>query len=400
MDTPEIRSVITSFFPESFVTFGKFPTVAASLLNGTCNVLMSDDYHIYGCSSLLENLSNETYTLSGFYYYRNLLTSVVRVDDNQWFDLVEGSKSAVVRATQIGLSQNPSSCSVSTKIYDDVSFFNAPSCVGNLAEVQERSFGPDIYGYSNAYTPMIDAPNFGSLKCDEGCENALESGTLKRIKERGQLNCAVFLSSIPNLTTSSLPILISEKYCRAVAVATFQGDATAVNISYIQELDYSNLPEDIDVIAGVIWEDVVGWNPKGAGQILVSLPYWWYEMYSYNGNLYYGVGKGLSLATDGTDWTFLNFIDIVTAAFVYASREGITNKNFFEMPLNHLFGDALTFMLRDVISYAGNYDDIVNEAMARSDGVAGRGWNTVIQNYNEYSPVCALKNCQFLVGDG
>jgi len=68
----------------------------------------------------------------------------------------------------------------------------------------------------------------------------------------------------------------------------------------------------------------------------------------------------------------------VITAVVYAQREGITRATYDKMPLIHLLGDSLTFMLRDVVSYAGNYDDIINEALAISDGAVDRGWNSVI----------------------
>ena len=38
-------------------------------------------------------------------------------------------------------------------------------------------------------------------------------------------------------------------------------------------------------------------------------------------------------------------------------------------------------MLRDIVMYAGNYDDIINEAIAVSDGFTEKGWNTVVPNY-------------------
>ena len=40
-----------------------------------------------------------------------------------------------------------------------------------------------------------------------------------------------------------------------------------------------------------------------------------------------------------------------TTATVYAQRNSITRANHVRMPLIHLFGNSLTFMLRDVIIY-------------------------------------------------
>ena len=38
-------------------------------------------------------------------------------------------------------------------------------------------------------------------------------------------------------------------------------------------------------------------------------------------------------------------------------------------------------MMKDTIAYAGNYDDIINEALASSDNATDIGWNMVIPNY-------------------
>ena len=101
MDTPEIRSLITSFFPASFVTFGTFPEMESSLKNETgCNVLVSDTYRIYGSSSgLQDDITNGKYVISDHYISRNLLSSVVRWGDQEgddvWYDVVEGTRQSV-----------------------------------------------------------------------------------------------------------------------------------------------------------------------------------------------------------------------------------------------------------------------------------------------------------------
>ena len=71
---------------------------------------------------------------------------------------------------------------------------------------------------------------------------------------------------------------------------------------------------------------------------------------------------------------------------VYAQRQGITRDRSDKMPLIHLLGDSLTFMLRDVVGYAGNYDEIINDALAESDGTLDRGWNQVIPSYVPVPP--------------
>ena len=95
MDTPEIKSVVLATFPASFARFGLFPEMESSLKNGTCNVLVSDTYRIYGSKAgLQDDVASGKYIMSDTSISRNLLSSVVRLDDHQWFDIVEGSKGA------------------------------------------------------------------------------------------------------------------------------------------------------------------------------------------------------------------------------------------------------------------------------------------------------------------
>ncbi len=68
-------------------------------------------------------------------------------------------------------------------------------------------------------------------------------------------------------------------------------------------------------------------------------------------------------------------IAIINAVYTDISRD---NSN--EMPIIELFGAELRFMLRDVIYYSGNYDDIFfeshNVSLGEREGF-DRGFNTV-----------------------
>ena len=396
MDTPEIRRLITSFFPASFITFGTFPEMESSLKNetGGCNVLVSDTYRIYGSSEgLQDDITSGNYVISDYYISRNLLSSVVRWDDSVWFDIVEGARYSVVKATQIGLGKEESECpvnSTSPKLRENVpvpfqrleiSFYNAPLCLGNSMEAFQAHLGNVVVSLGeDAYLPSIDAPNLGSLECDD-CKDVLKDGRLKVINDRGMLNCAVYLDPVHNLTRSSLATLVNVKFCEMMAVAIFQGQPDAVNITYIDEMDYSAFPQEYDIVAGVAWEDRVGFNTSYLGIMSTSLPYFTHDKYLYNGTVYDGSGEGLSFALDIEDKTLMNVVNSVIIATVYAQRNGVSRSTYFEMPQMHLLGDSLTFMMKDTIAYAGNYDDIINEALASSDNATDSGWNRVFQNY-------------------
>ncbi len=235
--------------------------------------------------------------------------------------------------------------------------------------------------------PSIDAPNFGSLECDD-CKDVLKYGRLKQIKERGHLRCAVYLDPIRNLTMTSQPTLVNMKFCEMMAVAIFQGDPNAVKIIYVDKLEYSDIPQEFDVVAGVTTE--VRFDSEetpNLGTILPTMPYYFHDQYRYNGTMYDGTGDSMVIVTNNADVSLKNIANAIIVAAVYSQRQGITSLNSNEMPLIHLFGDSLTFMLRDVVSYAGNYDDIINKALALSDGAVDRGWNSVISNFAQSSKV-------------
>lgn len=376
MDTPEIQSSIKASFPAAFIKFGLFSEMESSLKAGTCNVLVSDTYRIYG-STLQDDYSDGKYIMSDNYISRNLLSSVVRIDDHQWFDVVEGSRVAHHRAVQVGMSKG--ACPMKST-GSEISFDNVPLCVGNIREIVSAqytvSFGP------NVKLPLIDAPNFASLECDD-CKENLDHSRPKQIKERGVFNCAVVMDPLYNLTMTSLPTLVSTKFCEIMSVAIFQGDTDAVNITYIDKIDKSAFPREFDAVAGVVYEERYEFNNNNIdflGTMLPSITYYFHDKFLYDGTLYDGTGGGLLIAFDKEDRALDAIAIAVITAVVYAQRQGITRATYDEMPLIHLLGDSLTFMLRDVVSYAGNYDDIINEALALSDGAVDRGWNSVISN--------------------
>jgi len=399
VDTTEIRNLIPTILPAPFVTFGLFPEMSEALQNETCNVLVSGSYKIYGDSKLQDKIFSGSYIMSSFHISRDPLVSVIRPGDYAWFDLVEGAKAAALRSSHrnIEVAIGPWTCPNSTEL--PMSFLNAPRCVGSTYEVFERSLGPNAYGYNNSFMPTIDAYNFGSLDCEGECDDALKYGTLKRIKERGQLNCGVYIP--PHLTSKSLQTVISTKYCFLVAVAIFQGDPSAANVTYLGSEDFSvdflpDFPADFDVVAGVNWEDYVSLDSEISeerlGKATATSFYYWQDKFEYNGTLYDGVGKGPSLFTHVADSTFSTFTEYVTASVVYAQRNKITKNSNQNMPLAHIFGSGLTFMLRDVVSYAGNYDEILEEAISLSDQAVGQGWNAVRQNIDLYAGL-PVYNC-------
>ena len=160
----------------------------------------------------------------------------------------------------------------------------------------------------------------------------------------------MYLDPIRNLTRSSLATLVNVKFCEILAVTIFQGNPDAVNITYIDEIDYSAFPQEYDIVAGTSWDNRVGFNTSNIGTMSEAFP----DKYFYNGTVYGGSGEGISYVVDNEDKALLEVASSVIFATVYAQRNGISRSTYFDMPLMYLLGDSLTFMLRDTIAYTGN----------------------------------------------
>ncbi|EJK76310.1 hypothetical protein THAOC_01933 [Thalassiosira oceanica] len=403
-DTSDIRDLMTSFFPGPFVQFGPFPEMEKSLKNGTCNVLLSDTYRIYG-SSLQEDIDVFTnagkYIISDMYIARKQLGQVTRIEDGEWTHIVEGTRHWSARAFQIGIGKDDSSCPATNgdEFDGSVNFFNGVYCVGNYGENFQRSLGPHLLGVSTI--PYIDAVKFGPLTCDD-CENIKYTDPyLREIVDAGKLKCGIYLDPLLNITTTSVSTLIAEQLCRAIGVAIFQGKPNAAEISYLEEMDFSKFPDEFDVMLGVSWEDVMN-SDEGdlllprVGEWTPNVAYFFHDKYMYKGAKYNGVGKADIFMTNAkrTSKFITHLVASVFTAIVDAQRRGISRANFYKMPLIEFLGEGLSFIGRDVVAFAGNYDDIFEEAYAKSDGLTERGdWNIVLQNSGVNSPKLPTMFC-------
>jgi len=390
-------SILTRPFtvPQSFLQFDAFPVIEAALRNGTCNVLVSDVSQIYG-SDLQADLDNGTYAMSNFHVSVNRLSVVTRAGnagDGEWSNVIEGTRHWLSKAVQIGLGLDPAACQ---KILDDpdrgsgpISFLDPVRCVGNYAEIFGRSLSTKILGFKG-FANAIDAPNFGSLRCKD-CENVLlSSPTLEEIVDSEILRCGIYMDQERNYTSTSLPVLVAETYCSAVAATIFQGDPGAVNITHFTEIDPSFFPDEFDVVAGVSFADLVTdgkhfeLDPEEPRPWRRATTYFIEDKYYLDGVEYVGIGGGLSMVTrsgSDEDDSLARLIEMVFVATVHAQRIGIDRSTSHVMPLIEIFGNGLTFMLKDVVAFAGNYDEVLADALGASDGRIGKGWNGVLQNY-------------------
>jgi len=87
-----------------------------------------------------------------------------------------------------------------------------------------------------------------------------------------------------------------------------------------------------------------------------------------------------AMATREDDVLFTSFVNCVVMATIYAQENHIQKENSEEMPLVSLFGDNLSWALKNAISYSGSYDQIymkhfgnVNTPRAAKDNADYKG---------------------------
>jgi len=314
------------------------------------------------------------YVLSNKTLSNEPLSITTRNVDQQWSDIVEGVVRGLFRGWETNVTQDASLCPISSSNTLNISFMNAPICVGNYAEIHRRYFPESLLQdriniTNRASGGAIYAPRFGDLDCPS-CKYALKkSGTLEEITKRKKLNCGVVDDpKNHNLT------LMSEIYCHAVAAAIFQGEARTVNITHLGPSFNESLSSftegAFDVIAGG-WPDRSDWSlDLSSGKIVFSLPYYYTNWENRN-----NTRKEISLVTREGDVLFSSFANTVVMATVYAVENGISREGkSMEMPLIELFGSNLKWMLRDVIHHIGSYNDIYSDTHGQD---LDRGWNQV-----------------------
>lgn len=373
---------IESYFPPSFLLRGSSFDINEMFKQGDCNVLATNLVVFASNDHLISGITSGQYVFGNELLSEDMLSIASRNDDAQWHDIIHGTFEGVTRGyTNSVAAQNASRCLPSQS---NISFMMAPLCVGNLAEILYRHFSA-YFKYIEEWSGhqlnaskvngAIYAPRYGTLDCP----TCTDAGTLHRIIQRKQLNCGV-IDDPKNTGLSSM----SKFYCHAVAAAIFQGDPSAVSITYIDFADNSlrDLSErGLDMVAGESryglkgwWSpDLSGWSADLAGRFSFSVPYYYTSL--DDGQF----GKDISLVTRADDVLFSSFVNAVVTATINAEEDGVTQSNSEKMPLIGLFGGELRWMLRDVIRYKGNYEEIYYETHNITNDEE-RGYNRLIKS--------------------
>lgn len=379
-----VCSAMRTIFPRSFLDeCSTFDEMVEQFDKGDCNVVACDLFQF-----LTSRLYDEVQRGDLYFTDDTLSTGnwphamVTRKDDHQWSSIVEGVQVVLIRSLQKNVTQDASLCQKRSQTENSSAllFLNAPICVGNFGEIFLRYFPVTLYNTEDKKeeTGLIFSPNLGSLD-RRSDTNSDERGTLREIINRTKLNCGVL-----NHTGNKELTAMSSIYCKAVAAAIFHGDSNAVNFTYLDSFSESleHLKHGaFDIIAGDnLWALQGLWQSSDfSGSYLKKL----YSEFGSSVPYYYAtkdngeVGRAMSLVThlekDAKDDVFLSFVNAVVTATIHAVINDISKESGMQMPFYEMFGEELRFMLKDVVYFVGNYDDIYDE----SHGDKDRGVNNV-----------------------
>lgn len=283
----------------------------------------------------------------------------VELTSDSLSDIINWVMQTLFLGEEHGVTNNSSLCQdYSTTIglqISDLNFLNAVYCVGSYSDIilsnSVRHRG--MNQINNGTNGMIYAPPFGEVQYP----NAVANDTcLCDMRDEGSLKCGVLVPrgiSIDDgsLTSSDKLVGMNIDYCRTLAAALSNGDATALEIlTFLEDDAYMALGNHtIDVLAGAKVHKKYDFD----GSYHFSTPYF-YGDEAANENL-----TIYALATrEGDDTLFSSFVNAIVIATIYAAENSITQDRSTEMPLIYLFGGAFTWALRDAIAYSGSYDEL------------------------------------------
>ena len=270
------KAYVEIAFPTSYIFVTSVPDEDLEmLLEGKCNVMATDRSVLVDFLSRMGNNSDK-FVLGDKLMTKEPLAAVSRSSDQTFSDVVNWVIQALFYGEEKGLTRDPEKCQKQVDYIthpSSLNFLNAVYCVGNYGQIVfgQRVFnGTDTSRGMNSInrgdSEMLYAIPFGSLDRYDGSlsitkdtvlATADQTGLLGTIKRAGSLNCGVAvpdgLESDINLANTGNVLGMSIDYCRALAVALFNGDYESLNILQFSGRDasFNALGNGaIDVLAG------------------------------------------------------------------------------------------------------------------------------------------------------
>ena len=307
---------------------------------------------------------------------------VTRSDDREFSDAINWVLQALIWGEEQGLTKDLTLCRNSSDLnsyqVSDLDFMNAVHCVGNYGEIMgaQRTDGGKNH-INRGKSGMMYALPFGKIDREYNLGD-LQEGTLKSIRNDGHLKCGVLAPPgfKSNLAENKGLMGMGIDYCHALASALFFGDSDSVDIFTFPNFGNSSYIAlangKVDVIAGGKVQKKFDFRSTDSLEgFHFSTPY-------YYGDTESDVGV-YSMVTRQDDLLLSSFVDVIVLGSIYAQENGIKRDDRLKMPQMTLFGNELTWALRDSVEYAGNYDEIYKKNFESNHTDETRGRNAVNQ---------------------
>jgi len=344
-------------FPSNFVKTGSsFEELVEMMVNGTCNVMGTEEYQIFN-SEIEELIESGQYVLGNESFTEEPLSAVTRNDDREWSDIVNWVMQMLIHGESNDMTQNLSLCENESSGITNAAMLNFEQsiyCAGNYGELFNKNFDKkqrSLMNTINDGTAMIYSIPLGDIMPAIDGLTAFNDrddsdSVLKRVKrDKGKVfRCGVISIVAPIEATS-----LSVDYCRVLAAALFNGNSEAIEILTFGVNDsiaceaLSN--KSIDALAG----GIVNFQGDVYGGFSYSTPYFFAED---------GTENFYAFATRQDDTLFSSFVNAMIISTIHAQEVGITRETSARMPLVSLFGSDFLWAMRDSISYGGNYDEL------------------------------------------
>jgi general L-amino acid transport system substrate-binding protein len=255
-------ALIEEFIPGASITTSlNMEGVYQNFIDGTCNVLASDQFALAESAVRAAGYSGEYETIDSF-HSRDPLSLVTRDGDPVWSDFVNWVVEGLFSAEEKGFTQF-----TSLRSFEKIDMFGEEfqgmfvhilGSAGNYGELYDRHFETlvprvEVNTINEGASGLIYSMPFGNM--EEMGPDAVDGDTLSNIIERGYVRCGISRRAIFALFDSEKQEWsgFDVDFCRALSAAIFGGVRTKVEFTDLSATErFEALHNgDVDVLSRI-----------------------------------------------------------------------------------------------------------------------------------------------------
>ena len=345
------ETLASELFPSDFYVPVYHDAIVSYLLNGTCNVLLTDLHAERTAELEMEAGRYAYFAIEPHLIEPHAIVTRHESDVGREFgDVASWTIMALIYGEAHNITKDPSKCQPYEELPTnpaDLDYMKAVHCVGNLGEILSN-FREEQCRLNNCVDFAVNHLNRGEAMIagiplgdlTQPPSNGRAVGKLGRIRRDNELRCGVFLPDNFNSSLEDSRGLagLNVEYCMTVSAAALNGDTNhciLVPFLYSDKEDaYRALNNGtVDLIAGALREFKYDFRSSDdlAG-VDFSIPYF-YGNESITEDL-----SAYSLATVEESELFSSFVNCVVVITMWALRHNITEDLYSFVPLSSIFG--------------------------------------------------------------